>query len=322
MNYKKLLKLNIMKRKFLMKAFVCLFTVVALCSCSENEDRDEKKDEPKSAACEIVSFVVNDTVWNIDGTNIAYEYPPARPKTPLTPTITLSPGATVNPPTTEAKDFFTEQGVTYTVTAEDGETTKTYTVKATVQVGDDEQSVISNPLIVVVENGNNYNDINVVKLEVGYPDENGQYAEAMLTSASYINGRFTLNLPENVDAKYLMSVTYMDRYDFIDFTVSNRDAKLRASQLNAYKSNSKIGFFYHGTEEWAGVLVYFDSDCNLTGSYTEILNEITYKCSYNVRGKKGWNMMYSKETEKGDNSYEEEITDQVPAGAKWYFYRD
>jgi hypothetical protein len=87
--------------------------------------------DPKSTACNIVSFVVDGTAWNINGTDIMYTYPEKIGITPLTPIITLSPGATVNPPSGEAQYFLTAQGVTYTVTAEDGVTKKTYTVKAT-----------------------------------------------------------------------------------------------------------------------------------------------------------------------------------------------
>jgi hypothetical protein len=92
------------------------------------------KDEPevvKSSDCEIVSFSVNALTWNISGTNITHTYPAETQVGPLTPTINLSPGATVNPPAEAEQNFFTEQGVTYTVTAEDGVTTKTYTARAT-----------------------------------------------------------------------------------------------------------------------------------------------------------------------------------------------
>jgi hypothetical protein len=92
-----------------------------------------KKDEPKSAACDIVSFSVNGVAWNISGTGITHTYPSETAESALTPAITLSPGATVNPPASQAQNFFTGQGVTYTVTAEDGVTTKNYTVEATIQ---------------------------------------------------------------------------------------------------------------------------------------------------------------------------------------------
>ncbi|MDR1156284.1 MAG: leucine-rich repeat protein [Bacteroidales bacterium] len=92
-----------------------------------------EKDDPKSTACDIVSFGTGDATWDINGTKITRVYPPETEAIPFTPTITLSPGATVNPPSGTAQDFFAAPGVTYTVTAEDGVTTKTYTVKATLR---------------------------------------------------------------------------------------------------------------------------------------------------------------------------------------------
>jgi hypothetical protein len=76
---------------------------------------------------DILSFTVSDATWVINGTDITYVYPAST--TSLTPTIEVSPGATVNPASGVAQNFFTAQGVTYTVTAEDG-TRKTYTAKA------------------------------------------------------------------------------------------------------------------------------------------------------------------------------------------------
>jgi hypothetical protein len=321
MNYKKMLKVNTMKRNFLMKAVVCLFTVVALCSCSK--DDDEKKDEPKSTACEIVSFGVGNVAWNIDGANITHTYPPETPKTSLTPTITLSPGATVNPPATEAKNFFTEQGITYTVTAEDGQATKIYTVKATVQDDEEENNAIqNNTIIAVIEDGASFNEkIDSVKMEI-YFESNDSKNEITLAKAAYANGKFSINLPENVDAQYLEIIEFEEEGIPQGLTVSNPNAKIGSISLNAYKSNSDIGYFYHGTEDWQGELVYSDSDVSVTGSHTETYDEgtYTYKDTYNVYLKEGWNMMYSKFTSKENNSYEYEYTTQVPAGAKWYFY--
>jgi hypothetical protein len=102
-------------------------------ACEKDNDPDNVEDEPKNTACEILSFSVNGETWNINGTNITKSYPTETEETVLTPVINLSPGATVNPPANEAQNFFTEQGVTYTVTAEDSVTKKTYTVKAIVQ---------------------------------------------------------------------------------------------------------------------------------------------------------------------------------------------
>jgi hypothetical protein len=85
-----------------------------------------------SSDCDIISFSVNGTSWKIDETNITYDYSSEPNDRNLTPTIVLSPGATIDPPAEERQYFFILQGVTYTVTAEDGVTTKTYTVKATI----------------------------------------------------------------------------------------------------------------------------------------------------------------------------------------------
>ncbi|MDR0567196.1 MAG: leucine-rich repeat protein [Prevotellaceae bacterium] len=89
------------------------------------------EDIPKSAACDILMFSVDGQRWEIDGANITRHYPPETPEEPLVPTINLSPGATVNPPASEAQNFFADAGVAYTVTAEDGVTKKTYTARAT-----------------------------------------------------------------------------------------------------------------------------------------------------------------------------------------------
>jgi hypothetical protein len=91
-----------------------------------------------SPNCNILSFSAGDVEWDINNDNslITHNFPIGTAETPLTATITLSPGATVNPPSGEAQNFFTAQGVTYTVTAEDG-TTRTYTVKASVGVKHD-----------------------------------------------------------------------------------------------------------------------------------------------------------------------------------------
>jgi hypothetical protein len=92
--------------------------------------------ESESSDCDIESFIVNGEKWNIEGTNITFTYPKETPIEPLTPTITLSSGATINPQSGVAQNFFTAQGVTYTVTAEDGVKTKTYIAKAIIEVID------------------------------------------------------------------------------------------------------------------------------------------------------------------------------------------
>ena len=80
---------------------------------------------------DILSFVAGDSTWTINADNLTITavYPAGTDLTALTPTITLSEGATVSPASGEAQDF-SEGGVTYTVTAQDG-TVKEYTATAT-----------------------------------------------------------------------------------------------------------------------------------------------------------------------------------------------
>jgi hypothetical protein len=50
----------------------------------------------------------------------------------LAPIIEVSKGASVSPNSGDVQDFSSDKTVTYTVTAEDGVSTKIYTAKATV----------------------------------------------------------------------------------------------------------------------------------------------------------------------------------------------
>jgi hypothetical protein len=92
---------------------------------------EEKKEHLKSAACDILLFKVKEKPWNINGTDITHNYSSATLPTPLTPTVEVSQGATVSPPSgVEQNNFFKDGGVEYIVTAEDRVTIKKYTVRA------------------------------------------------------------------------------------------------------------------------------------------------------------------------------------------------
>jgi hypothetical protein len=182
---------------------------------------------------------------------------------------------------------------------------------------ENETSVIPNTFTVVVENGVNLNEtIDSVKMEIN-PEK--MYV-ITLVSTSYENGGFTLNLPESVSARYLDEDFEYEKTHGV--TVSNPNAKTGWVGLYAYKSNSDIGGFFYETEdgEWEGEIVYSDSDVSVTGSYTESETTYTYKDTYNVYLKKGWNMIYSRGTDKGNNLHEYEETTRTPEGAKWKWY--
>ena len=79
---------------------------------------------------EITKFVVEDVEATISGTSITAELPHGTDVTALEPVITISKDASVSPKSGVATDF--TNAVSYVVTAEDGVTTKTYTVTITV----------------------------------------------------------------------------------------------------------------------------------------------------------------------------------------------
>ena len=116
--------------------FMMIAAAVLCCTCEKGEDNNDSNsgnENPQNAACDITSFTVDGVAWNIDGTNITYSYPAETPAITRTPVIVVSGGATVSPASGVAQNFFTNAGITYTVTAEDGATTKTYIAKALLQ---------------------------------------------------------------------------------------------------------------------------------------------------------------------------------------------
>ncbi|MDR2848273.1 MAG: DUF5018 domain-containing protein [Bacteroidales bacterium] len=112
-----------MKNKFCISLIICAFALFGLDGC--------KKDKGGSSECNIVKFTVGGEEWQIGADNtISYIYPKGTSGR-LVANIVVSPGATVSPADGSAQDFFVDDGVTYTVTAENGTTTKTYVARAT-----------------------------------------------------------------------------------------------------------------------------------------------------------------------------------------------
>ena len=87
-----------------------------------------KDKEKKSKECDIVSFKVGNDPWSLSGDTYSFVYCKGTSLTGLNPTIVVSDKAKISP--SGAQDFSDGKEVTYTVTAEDGKTTKTYTAKA------------------------------------------------------------------------------------------------------------------------------------------------------------------------------------------------
>ena len=96
--------------------------------------KDDSESLPLNAEKDILSFVftLEDKPYTalIKGTDITVSLPEDTPVEALSPTITISKGATLSPNTGVAQDF--TKPVSYTVTAQD-KTTKTYKVVVTVE---------------------------------------------------------------------------------------------------------------------------------------------------------------------------------------------
>jgi hypothetical protein len=85
----------------------------------------------KYSGCSILVFKVNGEEWDIAGDSLIVSvFDGGTEENELTPEITLSSGATIDPPAGQPQNFFIPGGVKYTVTSEDGATTKVYAVRA------------------------------------------------------------------------------------------------------------------------------------------------------------------------------------------------
>jgi hypothetical protein len=300
-----------MKKNFLMMAFVCLFTVVAISSC--DKDKEDKKDP-----VEVTGVTLNkaELTLNVGSSE--------------TLTATVEPDDADNKTVTWTTSDSTKVKVTVNglVTAV---AKGSSTVTATAGSKSDECTVtVTNDTIItaIVENGSSLNGkVDTVKAESEYEKSNEDWDYYLFASAPYSNGGFTLKLPKDVSDLYLSALSEAEFPDSI--TVSNRNVKVGQVDLSAYMSNYQTGAFYHGTIDWFSVLMYANGDVSITGSHTytetydldgdDLPETYTYIEKDNVHLKKGWNMVYMRETVKENNTYEDEVTTTVPSDAKWYF---
>jgi hypothetical protein len=109
-------------RRRVLVIYAALFCAALFCAACENAAGSE---DIKNSDAAILRFGIGDAVGAISGTDIALWLSPETDKTGLSPEITLSRSATVNPSSGSPCNF--SASVTYTVTAEDGGTQR-YTV--------------------------------------------------------------------------------------------------------------------------------------------------------------------------------------------------
>ena len=179
----------------------------------------------------------------------------------------------------------------------------------------DESSAIGEFTIRVANAGSI--DADTIKMTVS--TDSGTF---VAVSVPYTGGDIiTLKLSDAVGEEFLFTI--LDEIpDTSTITVSRRGVKGTFGEVVAYKSGSSKGKFYCATAEesaeWDGSLLYANSDVSVTGTYTEHSENEETTETWSVSLKKGWNIMYSKDTEAA-GKLTREITSTAPAGIKWYY---
>lgn len=113
--------------------------MLAFSSC-ENKTEPEPEPEPEpelSSDAYITAFTVTSGDVTIEGTiyeedqviELVYMADQLPSLATATATVSVSEGATISPDPSEVRDYTAAEPVTYTVTAEDGETTRTYSIE-------------------------------------------------------------------------------------------------------------------------------------------------------------------------------------------------
>ena len=135
----------------------------------------------------------------------------------------------------------------------------------------------------------------------------------VIAQAPYKNNGFTLELPATMAAKYLEPIEVEE-----GVTVSDRNAKYyELEEFSGFdKDDETIGYFYLGDEDDSNVSwLYVDRDVTVKGEY----NYEDYTEKYDVKLKKGWNVVYVIITESYSKG--KSVTSQKPSGInpQWYF---
>ena len=176
-----------------------------------------------------------------------------------------------------------------------------------------------------VENASQYSDVVKVKAKVwdSKNDEDIEIAEAEFKT----DGSFSIKLPEKVDANYLSAWDDEDIPSTV--TVSNRNAKTSYLSFEGVdKNGNHVSWLYYGIlmgDDDSGAYVdyiYSDSDCSITGTYSDNYYGDVRNEAYALILKKGWNITYasSSKTSDNDGNYIRNSTfSSAPiTGLKWY----
>jgi len=173
----------------------------------------------------------------------------------------------------------------------------------------------------VVVNGASF-DLDIAKAVIRPEDSDLEY---LVGAGEYQNGKFTIELPENIPEMYLVN---LDAPDWAK--VSEKNVNGGIIMIEGYKSGEYVNNFAYGKIEMnnlipkitVGAYTYVDKDVKITGTYSE-KDEAGYTSifSFDVFLKKGWNIMYvSLSLALGALTIDVATSD--PGGMKWYFQDD
>jgi hypothetical protein len=184
-------------------------------------------------------------------------------------------------------------------------------------------STVISAINATVENGNEFNskidDVKaLIDADIEYSSETGHYdwIGHEIASEDYTKGGFSLDLPKTVDSKYLTRFFPDGIPDGI--SISDTTVRGNAIEIIAYKSGLEVGYFeyisYDSTTYTYAAYIYVNKNVKISGSYSD--TDIYEK--YDVSLKKGWNIVYDKETES-DNHYSDIVSSKAPSEMKWIY---
>jgi len=168
----------------------------------------------------------------------------------------------------------------------------------------------------IVENGNDYNSIiSTVKYVMYEYDEDGYLENGhVISSCSFDNGGFTMDLPETVNGRYLYSVEWFFNPDVAN--ISDMNVGLNYGYFEAYDEDDDYfdDFLYakfnNKTSATRGEYWYADRNVTITGEGYDGKGDLSLK--------KGWNLVYH--TFIGDDWFE--YSSQKVPDLLWYLWDD
>ncbi|MDR3246516.1 MAG: cadherin-like beta sandwich domain-containing protein [Prevotellaceae bacterium] len=293
-----------MKRKLILWALMSMFTVVAVSSC--NKDDDEKV--VLSSDATLKSLTVSDGTLTpaFNAATIEYSVEVANSLTSITITGTANDdnamvlGNAMNIPL--ATDMVV---VSIVVTAEDGTTTKTYTVTVT-------REELSSPF-----DGNLSGTI--TGATAGQIDSIGIFYNSVIGEIKYpvtANGSFNISLLTPTEAD-LEPVTFPST-----FSINPADAKtffVQGNNYKVFKNGTIVGTVYKVIDNNENINItylYANKDVTIVGTDSNTEHSYTYNLSY----KTGWNIV------RQDNSIVNDIptvaltTGNLPNNIQWVLY--